>query len=402
MIEEYAKMSYRNIFRRKRRTALTVIGIFIGISAVVALVSLGQGLEASIQEEFQSIGGNKIFINPGGSLTSSGGQVVEKLDEQDLRTVRSVQGVSRADGALFMNTGVSVGEETSFLPIIGIPSGENRDLVMESWAMEIGEGRMVRENDRSNIVIGSRVANQAFEEELGVRSNIEINDVSHRVVGVLEPTGDPSIDTAITMAIQPARDLMDRDETYDWLFAEVDEGFEPGDVQEDVETEMRRQRGLEEGEETFTVSTQEDLVESFSSILDVVRGVVIGIASISLFVGAVGIMNTMYTSVSQRTREIGVMKAIGAQNEQILTLFLLESGAIGLLGGLTGLIFGVSLSWLASVGASQFASLTIRPYLGLDLLLGSLAFSLVLGIVSGVLPAKRAAGLEPAEALRYE
>lgn len=402
MIEEYAKMSYRNIFRRKRRTALTVIGIFIGISAVVALVSLGQGLEASIQDEFQSIGGNKVFINPGGSLTSSGGQVVEKLDDQDLIAVRSVRGVSRADGALFMNTGVSVGEQTSFLPIIGIPPGENRDLVMESWAMEIGEGRMIRENDRSNIVLGSRVANQVFEEDLGVRSNIVVNDVSHRVVGVLEPTGDPSIDTALILPIQSARDLMDRDDTYDWVFAEVNDGFEPGNVKEDVETAMRRQRGIEEGEETFTVSTQEDLVESFSSILDVVRGVVIGIASISLFVGAVGIMNTMYTSVSQRTREIGVMKAIGAQNEQILTLFLLESGAIGLLGGLTGLIFGVSLSWLASIGASQFASLTIRPYLGLDLLLGSLAFSLILGIISGVLPAKRAAGLEPAEALRYE
>lgn len=403
MIEEYAKMSYRNIFRRKRRTALTVIGIFIGISAVVALVSLGQGLEDSIQEEFQSIGGNKIFINPGGSLTSSGGQVVQKLNEEDLRAVRSVRGISRADGALFMNTGVKVGEETSFLPIIGLPPGQNKDLVMESWAMEIGEGRMIRENDRSNIVIGSRVANQAFEDDLGVRSNIEVNDVSHRVVGVLEPTGDPSIDTAIIMPIKPARDLMDRnDETFDWLFAEVDEGFEPGNVKGDVETAMRRQRGVEEGEETFTVSTQEDLVESFSSILDVVRGVVIGIASISLFVGAVGIMNTMYTSVSQRTREIGVMKAIGAKNEQVLLLFLLESGAIGLLGGVTGLIFGISLSWIASIGASQFASLTIRPYLGMPLILGSLGFSLVLGIVSGVLPAKRAAGLEPAEALRYE
>ncbi|AOV94476.1 hypothetical protein AQV86_00950 [Nanohaloarchaea archaeon SG9] len=401
MIEEYVKMSYRNIFRRKRRTVLTVIGIFIGISAVVALVSLGQGLESSIQQEFQSIGGNKIFVNPGGSLTS-GGEEAKPLTDQDLEAMRSTRGISRAEGALFMNTGVSVGEQTEFLPVIGIPANENIDLVMESWAMEIGEGRMIRENDRYNIVLGSRVADQVFDEELGVRSNINVDDVKHRAVGVLEPTGDPSIDTAVIMTLSSSRDLMDRPENYDWLFGEADEGFEPGEVKEDVEKQIRNRRGTEEGEETFTVSTQEDLVASFQGILDVVRGVVIGIASISLFVGAVGIMNSMYTSVSQRTREIGVMKAIGAKNRQIMALFLLESGAVGLLGGITGLILGVTLSWTASIGASQFTALAIRPYLGLDLLLGSLVFSLVLGIISGVLPARRAAGLEPAEALRYE
>ncbi len=402
MIEEYAKMSYRNIFRRKRRTALTVIGIFIGITAVVSLVSLGQGLEESIQREFNSIGGNKLFINPGGSLQSSQGQVVEKLDDEDMRTVRTVRGVSAADGAIFMNTGVKKNQQTSFLPVIGIPGGENKELVLESWAMEIDQGRIIRENDRSNIVIGSRVANQVFDEELGVRSQIQVNDQQHRVVGVLKPTGDPSIDTAIIMPIEHTRELLDREETYDWIFAEVENGFKPGNVKTDVEAAMRRQRGLEKGEETFTVSTQEDLVESFQGILNVVRGVVIGIASISLFVGAVGIMNTMYTSVSQRTREIGVMKAIGAQNRQVMLVFLLESGAIGLLGGITGLTFGLGLSYLASIGASQFASLTIRPYLGLPLILGSLIFSLLLGVISGVLPARRAAGLEPAEALRYE
>lgn len=402
MIEEYAKMSYRSIFRRKRRTALTVIGIFIGISAVVSLVSLGQGLESSIEKEFESIGANKVFINPGGSFQGGGAQASVKLDNQDIITVRSTRGIARAEGALFMNTGVSVGEQSTFLPIIGAPTGENQDLVMESWAMEIGEGRMIRDTDRYNAVLGSTVAKQTFEDELGIRSTININGEKHRVVGILKPTGDPSIDTAVILPLEHSRTLMDRDDTYDWIFAEVDDGFTASDVTEDIERDMRQQRGLEEGEETFTVSTQEDLVASFSSILDIVSGVVIGIASISLFVGAVGIMNTMYTSVSQRTREIGVMKAIGAQNEQIMLLFIMESGAIGFLGGLTGLIFGVSLSWIASIGASQFASLTIRPYLGPELLIGSLFFSTVLGILSGVLPARRAAGLEPAEALRYE
>ena len=398
---EYFKMSFRSILRRRRRTALTVIGIFIGITAVVSLVSLGQGLESSIESEFESIGGNKLFINPGGDQTQGQMAGSSTLSEQDLLAVRSVKGVSSAQGTIFMNTGVEYRDETTFLPVIGMPS-ENQELVMESWAMEMDDGRMVRESDRYNIVIGSRVAERVFDADPGIRSNLMVNDEKHRIVGILEPTGDPSIDTAVILNLDSARTLMDRSDSYDWIFAEMDDGFDSEDVKDDVERELRNRRNVGEGDEDFTVSTQEDLIASFQNILNVVTGVVIGIASISLFVGGIGIMNTMYTSVSQRTREIGVMKAIGAKNEQIMFIFILESGAIGLLGGITGVVTGVSLSWLGAYSASQFASLTIRPYLGADLLLGALLFSFVLGTLSGVLPARRAAGLKPAEALRYE
>lgn len=398
---DYIKMSFRNIIRRKRRTALTVIGIFIGITAVVSLVSLGQGLEASIEQEFESIGGNKLFINPGGDQTQGQLPGSASLGEQDLIVIRSTRGIAEAEGAVFMNTGVEYGDESGFLPIIGMPN-ENMDLVMNSWAMEIGEGRMIRETDTSNVVIGSQVANQVFTEKPEIRSNIYINGEKHRVVGILEPTGDPSIDTALILPIDHTRELLDRPTGFDWLFAQVDDGFETSEVKEDVERNLRNRRNVEEGEEDFTVSTSEDLLESFNSILSVVSGVVVGIASISLFVGAVGIMNTMYTSVTQRTREIGVMKAIGAQRRQIMFVFLLESAVIGFIGGLTGVLVGVSLSWLGAVGITQFAQLTIRPYLGLELLGGALLFSVILGILSGVLPARRAAELEPAEALRYE
>lgn len=396
---DYIKMSFRNIIRRKRRTTLTVIGIFIGITAVVSLVSLGQGLEASIEQEFESIGGNKIFINAGGSLSGSSSST---LTEQDLIAVRSVRGVQQVGGTIFMNTGVSYNDQTTFLPIIGMPTDNTQEIVMESWAMEMGEGRMVRDTDQYGVVLGSQAANRVFDDEISIRSNININGQKHRVIGILEPTGDPSIDTAMILPLGPARELMDREDSYDWLFAQVDEGSDSSEVKDDVERAMRNQRGVEEGEETFTVSTQEDLLESFNSILGVVSGIVIGIASISLFVGAVGIMNTMYTSVTQRTREIGVMKAIGAQKRQIMFVFLLESAVIGFLGGLTGVIFGVSLSWLGAFGMTEFSTLSITPYLGAELLGGAMIFSIVLGILSGVLPARRASNLEPAEALRYE
>ncbi|QKQ98334.1 FtsX-like permease family protein [Candidatus Nanohaloarchaea archaeon] len=399
---EYVKMSFRNIMRRKRRTGLTVIGIFIGIAAVVSLVSLGQGLQTSIQQEFESIGGNKLFINPGGNQFQSQTAGSATLDQSDLAAVRSVKSVESAGGAIFMSTGVSYNDQLRYLPVIGIPAGHEQQLVLESWAMEIESGRMVRENDRYNIVVGSRIANRVFSEEPGIRSKLEVNGQEYRIVGVLAPTGDPSIDTAVILTLDSAREAMDRNEGYDWIFASVEEGTEVKEAEEDVNTALRNERNVKKGSEDFTVSTQEDLLESFNSILSVVSGVVVGIASISLFVGAVGIMNTMYTSVSQRTREIGVMRAIGAQTQQIMFIFLLESAAIGFLGGLLGLLFGSALSWIGAYGVSQAASLNISPYLGPKLLIGSLLFSTILGIVSGVLPAKRAAALEPAEALRYE
>ena len=316
--------------------------------------------------------------------------------------VRNSRGVGSAEGAIFMNTGVEFDDQTTFLPVIGIPAGQNIELVLESWAMETGEGRMIRETDTSNVVIGSQVADRVFEDEVSIRSNIVINGKKHTVVGILEPTGDPSIDTAVMLPLETTRELMDRPENFDWIFAEMEEGFESDQVKENVEQQLRLRRNVEEGEEDFTVSTEEDLIESFQGILGAVSGVVVGIAAISLFVGAVGIMNTIYTSVSQRTREIGVMKAIGAQKRQIMFVFLLESAVIGFLGGLIGLMSGVALSWTGSLAVSQASALGISPYLGPELLIGSMAFSVGLGIVSGLLPARRAANLEPAEALRYE
>lgn len=397
---DYIKMSLRNISRRRRRTLLTVIGIFIGITAVVSLVSMGLGLQSSIQKEFESIGGNKLFISSGGNFFNAGSSS-SGLTDQDKIAIQSVKGVTDVSGVLMMTGSVKYQDQTAYLPVMGMPA-DKPGLVMDSWSLEITKGRMIRSTDRTNVVIGSRLADSIFDDSPGIRSNIEVRGKKYRVVGVFKPTGDPSIDTAVTMPIGPARELFNRDNSYDWLFADVAEGEKPVAVKQDVERALRNRRNVKEGEEDFSVTTQEDLMNSFNSILGVVSGVVIGIASISLFVGAVGIMNTMYTSVTERTREIGVMKAIGAQKRQIMYVFLLESAVIGFLGGLTGLVFGVLLSWAGSLAVSQFSTLVLRPYLSFELVAGSLLFSIVLGVASGVLPARRGANLEPAEALRYE
>jgi putative ABC transport system permease protein len=400
MIRDFVYIAFRNIRHRGRRSWLTVVGVFIGIAAVVALVSLGQGLESSVQEEFQQIGGDKLFINAAGSATSTSST---KLNQEDLRAVRSAQSVEEADGVIFATTAAEYNNRQEFVTVLGMPAGETQDIIQESWALEIEEGREIQGSDTSNIVIGSRIARRHFGEEIGLRNSITVNGEDFRVVGTYKPTGDPSIDQTVVMPYSEAVELVDRDEeTYDWIFARIQQGFESEEAQEEVEENIRQERNLEGGEENFSVSTQEDLVESFTGILSIVRGVVIGIASISLLVGAVNIMNTMYTSVTQRTREIGVMKAIGASRKQIMTLFLFEAGIIGAIGGILGVIVGASLSTAAAYAATQSINIQINAYLGSELVLGAIAFSFIVGVLSGVLPARRAAKMPPAEALRYE
>lgn len=401
MIGEFVKLGVRNIRHRGMRSWLTIIGVFIGIAAVVALVSLSQGLQNSVENEFESIGSDKLFINPGQSSRSTGSG--RKFDGQDLSAVEGARGVEQAGGALFRTSRVSFQDESIYSVVLGMPTGDARRIVESSWAMEIDKGRKIRDTDRSNVVIGSNIADSSFEDAPGLRSQLTLGGKEFRVVGIMKPTGDPSIDGSVVLPISRAREVLDTEEdSFDWIFAEVQTGFTPSDVQENVEKALRNSRDVSEDEEDFTVSTQEDLIESFQSILGVVRGVVIGIASISLLVGAVGIMNTMFTSVTERTREIGVMKAIGATKRQIMLIFLIESGIIGMVGGLLGLVTGFSLAKAGSLAATEFAQIPVNPYISWQLVIGSLGFALVLGMASGVLPAKKASELEPAEALRYE
>lgn len=402
MITEFFKLAFRNIRHRKRKTLLTVIGVFIGIAAVIALVSLSQGLQDSVESEFQSIGSDKIFINPGGNQIQ-GQPSSRKLTGDDLTAVRNLNSVDEAAGILFKTTSIEYKGDQSFGVVLGIPTDSTQEIVKTSWAMEIEEGRSIRETDTSNVVIGSAIAETRFEDKPGLRSQITVNGETFRVVGIMKPTGDPSVDGSVIIQQEVAEEVLDADENrYDWIFAKIQPGFEAEEAKEDIEDGLRDSRDVEKGKEDFTVSTQEDLIESFQNILNVVRGVVIGIASISLLVGAVGIMNTMYTAVTQRTREIGVMKAIGATQNQIMLVFLIESGLIGVTGGFIGLIAGLGLSTVAAIGATQLSSIPINPYFSVELVAGALLFAFLLGTVSGALPARKAAKLEPAEALRYE
>ena len=403
MIFDLIIFSFKGLSHRKLRSWLTIIGIFIGISAVVGLVSLGQGMQEAIAKQFEELGTDKITIVPGTSVFGSQAAFTSsKLTEKDLETIRKVKGVKYAAGMIISNAVVDFREEEKTSFVTGIPLDENsREILEDSQSFKILEGRDLRQGDKYKIIVGYDVARgDLFSKEVHVRDKLKIKGKEFKVVGILEKIGNRMDDSTIVIPLEVAREIFDLKDEYRMIIAKVKNGEKPSKVAEDIKKALRRERGLKEGEEDFAVETKEDLIKSFNTILGIVSIVLIGIAAISLLVGGVGIMNTMYTSVLERTRDIGIMKAIGAKDRDILIIFLFESGFIGLVGGIIGCILGIALA----LGVTQFASVAgygfLEAKVSLDLILFAIGFSFIAGAISGILPASRASRLQPVEALR--
>ena len=234
-------------------------------------------------------------------------------------------------------------------------------------------------------------------------NKLKINGQSFEIVGILERTGDPGADRAIVASIEDVREILDIEDEFNYLVVRVSPSMDPEDAVEPLTRAMRRDRGLKEGKEDFQIETATQLIESFKNILVVVQMVLIGIACISLLVGGIGIMNTMYTSVLERTKEIGIMKAIGARNSDVLSIFLIESGLLGMAGGAIGVVIGASLSKFVEILGQQVLDTTLlKAQFPWYLIVGALVFSFVIGTLSGILPARQASHLKPVDALRYE
>ena len=401
MIEDYFKMVVRSLFERGIRTWLTMIGIFIGIAAVVSLVSLGTGLQKSVNEQFEMMGANKIYIFPSGGFYGIGAAV--ELTEDDLDVIKDVRGVKTVFGAVYKLGRVEYDGEVKYTWVIGMPTDESQKIFTSMSSVQVETGRLFKTTDKYKAMVGwYHTAGKLFEKEVELRDKIIIEGEEFSVIGSFGRIGNPQDDSQVYIPIDVAREILDVPTRYDFFFVEAREGFDTKDVADRIKKELRNARGLEEGEEDFSVETSEGLKEAYADIFGIVNAVVIGLAAISLFVGGLGIMNVMYTSVLERTNEIGVMKAIGARNSHILTLFLLESGFLGLAGGAVGILFGIGFAQLVQYGALITGWSFIEASFSWYLIAGSLAFSFIVGSLSGTLPAMQAAKLKPVDALRYE
>jgi len=397
-------MAYRNLLKRKKRAVLTIIGIFIGISAVVALVSLGQGLQKTINDQFEKVGADKIMIMA--KEVGFGGQNVQRpLTETEIDIIDNANGIKQVAGSLFIAGNVQFNDLQRTQYIVSLPQNKKEAELIEAFNIwEADDGRLLTHKDSQKAVVGYNSGyKKTFQENMRVGDKMIVNNEEFNVVGILKRIGDPTMDNGVILSEEDARRVLDEPKIYSYVVAQTIAGVNPEDVAERIEKILRRDRNLAKGKEDFKVQTSTELIASFNSILDIIQIVFVGIAAISLLVGGIGITNTMYTSVLERTNEIGVMKAIGAQNKDIMIVFLFESGILGFVGGVVGILFGVFVSKMVEIGANTtFGQGTIYATYPFYLIFGALFFSLIVGCLSGVLPAIRASKLKPIDALRYE
>jgi putative ABC transport system permease protein len=400
-MRDYIIFALKSFKARKLRTFLTMLGIFVGIAAVVSLISLGQGLQGAITEQFESLGTNKLMIVPKGGLYGMGSSAV--LDKDDLKVIQNARGIRNAGGFVTKIATVEFSNERKYTWISGLPQDESRKVISDISSFEIVKGRDLKKSDKYKTIIGSFLAKgDFFDKKVSIGDKLVVQDKKFEVVGILGTIGNPQDDSQLIVPLDTAVDLFGGKEEYVTIMADVIDGQEPSKVAESLTRTLRRHRGLKEGEEDFSIQTFEELLESFSSIFLIVQSVLIGIAAISLLVGGIGIMNTMYTSVFQRTNEIGIMKAIGARNSDIMKIFLIEAGFLGMVGGAVGILIGFLIGKSVELAAAQAGLEMFKASFPWYLILGALAFSFIVGCIAGGFPARQASKLKPIDALRYE
>ena len=406
MIGDFLRFAINNLFHRKMRSLLTIIGIFIGIAAVVSLISVGQGMKDEINRQFEEIGSDKITVIPGGA----GGlgmmnmmTAAVPLTDADLKVIKRQSGVDMAGGMVYKTTAVKYKDEIKYTMVVGMPTDESQEIFSNMDNYKIIKGHNLEDGKDKEIVIGYDIAyTDYFNKRPGIRDKIYINDKPYTVCGIVDKVGSKQDDSQMYITLEEADELFNMEGEYGMIIVKIKPNVNPSDLAEILRHKIRRARGEKEGEESFQVQTTEQLMNMVGDVLGVINAVLIAIASISLMVGGIGIMNTMYTSVLERTREIGIMKAIGAKNSHVMLLFLFESGMLGMVGGLLGVGVGVSLAKLAEYLAIQSGFAMLKASFSVELIFGSLAFSFLVGTLSGILPAMKAAKLNPVDALRYE
>ncbi|MBA2862750.1 ABC transporter permease [Methanococcus maripaludis] len=395
-LNDIVSFAGRNITQKKTQSLLTIIGIVIGILAIVSLISLGYGVQNYITEEISKAGASVITVYPSQQLTSIA--MSKNFNDRDLKAVEGVRGVDVVLYGWFGGTLVTYNDQDYYSSVFATKSSTYQIFFTEAYGYELEQGRWMKDSDTYTCVIGNSLAHETFDREIGIGDKIEINDKKYKVVGILDQIGNPDDDNSIVIPYEAASEVFDVTDEYNMFMVKVRDGEDVVKVSEDIKSELEDSRG----DENFSVLTSEQLAESINSIFSVLTIFLVGVAGISLLVGAVGISNTMHMSILERRKDIGILKALGAENNTILSIFVVEAGFLGLFGGIIGTILGI----LIAKGIEYIAEISgyglIRAWISWELIAGVLLFSFVVGILSGYFPARSGAKLNPVDTLRGE
>lgn len=379
------------------RSSLTVIGIVLGITAIIALVSLGEGLNASVSQQFESLGNNTLIVLPGKSFADS---AFIKLQAKDADHIEALRGIDFAAEIFILPKQVEFKGEKKTVLLIGLEADKMEKLSVAGIGA-VEEGKQLFEKDQTGLVAGPDLAQTRFRQAVQVNNSVLIGDQRFKVIGIAEKSSNnffgSFFNNAMVMNARALENVAGESISPSRILVRLLPGVDPEQTKRRITAVLEKTHNRED----FQVLSPQQVGQTATGILDIVQLVLVGIAAISLIVGAVGIMNTMFMSVTERTNEVGLMKAIGATNQQVLAIFLAEALWIGLIGGIIGILLGTGLAQLISLVAG-LAGFELQAVVSLPLIGFALLFALIVGLASGVWPAKTAADLDPVEALRQK
>jgi len=401
MLWETFRLALQALRRNALRSFLTVLGIVIGVGAVIAMVTIGNGTTVKVAEDLSKLGSNLLFVRPGQFGPGRSSAEAKAFNARDvaalkaqLRGVKAVAPVAQTSGT------VIVGTESRSSTVIG---SDNDFFIAQDWTLANGREFLTGEvrSGRAACLIGETVREELFGPVFPIGQRVRVNKVSCEVIGVLAAKGQSSFGTdQDDMILMPLRTFQRRiagNTNISTIYVSARDGVETSKVQGNIERLLRERRGITGNEEDdFSVRDMKQIAQTLTSTTAMMTALLGAVAGVSLLVGGIGIMNIMLVSVTERTREIGIRLAIGAQASQVLMQFLVEAVVLSMFGGIVGILGGLGLALLAS------GTMNIPFMLDWKIVIIAFAFSAAVGILFGFFPARRAARLDPIEALRHE
>lgn len=391
-------LSYRTVISHKLRSILTALGLIIGITSVIVLTSIGRGIHHYVLAEFTQFGTNLVAVFPGKTTTLglSGATIstVRPLTMADAVSLGKLDNIIAALPLVQGNARIEAGKKQRRSTVLGVGAS-----VPEVWKIKVSKGRFLPAHEQSTprafAVLGYKLANELFAEKSPLGQRIRIGSDRFRVLGVMEKKGEMlgfDMDDTVYIPTAKALELFDREGVM-----EIDLLYKSNTSVKTIENAIKRLLIFRHGREDFTLITQDQMLKSMDSILNILTIAVAALGSISLLVGSVGILTIMTIAVSERISEVGLLRAIGAEQGTIFKLFLSEAVMLSFIGGCIGVVLGVLIVQLIG-----FIVPELPVQLAWSYIIAAFAVSLLIGIVAGVIPAMKAARLNPLDALRSE
>ena len=399
---ELVRLALSRLGSSRLRAALTMLGVIIGVASVVSLVAVGQGATSGVTKQLQGLGTNLLTVNPGATTTGftrGAAGSANTLTIADAQAIGALAGVAAVEPEISTSAFVVAGSQNTTTAVLGTTGGYTQVRNFELWQGSTLNGAAVDEHLRV-AVVGATTADDLGLTASSIGATITLDGLPFKVVGILQAkgsTGPTSQDDQILIPYTTAQDEFVPGDTVRTIGISVASADQIDTVKAEITTLLESRHNIAVGgTDDFTIADQAQLLTTVGGVSDLLTLLLAGIASISLLVGGIGIMNIMLVSVRERTREIGIRKAIGARGRDILAQFLVEALVLSLLGGLIGIALGVALSALiGQLAGWGFVFSPVTP-------LVAVLFSLLVGVVFGVWPARQAARLDPIVALRYE